>query len=44
MLIIRGIEDGMHNLKSPEDFSKLLNCSINKVHRAIKNRYLQVEM
>jgi hypothetical protein len=37
------IENGMHNLKSPEDFAKLINCSVEKVLRAIKNGFLQTE-
>lgn len=37
------IEDGTHNLKSPEEFAKLINVSVEKVLRAIKNGYLQTE-
>lgn len=37
------INDGIHNLKSPEDFAKIINCSEEKIYRAIKNGYLDVE-
>lgn len=36
-------ENGIHNLKSPEEFANLLNCTTEKVHRAIRNGYLQTE-
>lgn len=36
-------EAGLHGLKSPEEFAKLLSTTVEKVHRAIKNGYLQTE-
>lgn len=36
-------DDGLHGLKSPEEFAKLTGTTVEKVHRAIKNGYLQTE-
>lgn len=36
-------DDGLHGLKSPDDFAKLIGTTVEKVHRATKNGYLQTE-
>jgi hypothetical protein len=37
------VEDGLHNLKSPEDFANTFGYNVSKVKRAIQNGKLKCE-
>lgn len=37
------LEDGVHNLKTPQEFAKIYGCDTARVLRAIKNRKFKCE-